>query len=161
MGRRERVNDFVERHEVAWELTMAALAIIWVGLGFLIDEVGPGTRTELDAAELLLTLVFVVEFGGRLLAAHDRPQYLRGHWVDALALAPPVRGAPRVAAPAPPATGPGLLRHLPRQVEGLARHRGFAWLLVGWLSVMVICSGAVYAAEHGVNRLIESPFDAL
>ena len=26
---------------------------------------------------------------------------------------------------------------------------------------MVICSGAVYAAEHGVNRLIDTPFDAL
>lgn len=163
MGRREQVNDFVERHEVGWELAMAALAIIWVALGFLLDEVGSGARPELELAELTLTIVFVAEFGGRLIAAHDRLQYLRGHWIDALALAPPIR-AFRVLR---------LLRLLrllrafsgiyraSMHVEGLARHRGFAWLLAGWLSVMVICSAAVYAAEHGVNHLINSPFDAL
>lgn len=164
MGSREQVNDFVERHEVAWELAMAALALIWVALGFLLDEVGPGARPELELFELALTVVFVVEFGGRLFAAHDRVQYLRHHWVDALALAPPIR-ALRVLR---------LLRLLrlvrafsgiyraAMHVEGLARHRGFAWLLVGWLTVMVICSAAVYATEHGgADSVIKSPFDAL
>jgi voltage-gated potassium channel len=46
-------------------------------------------------------------------------------------------------------------------VQGLARHRGFAWLIVAWLSVMVVCSAFVYTAEHGVNTLMSSPFDAL
>lgn len=46
-------------------------------------------------------------------------------------------------------------------VQGMARHRGFAWLIVAWLSVMVICSIGLYAAEHGINKAIESPFDAL
>jgi voltage-gated potassium channel len=163
MGRRERFNVFVEVHEVAWELAMAALAIVWVGLGFLLDEAGPGTRPELEAAEVALTGVFIAEFIARLIAGHDRPQYLRSHWIDALALAPPIR-ALRVLR---------LLRllRLVRAFAGiyrasmhadrLARHRGFAWLVVGWLSVMVICSAAVYAAEHGANKLIDSPFDAL
>jgi hypothetical protein len=39
--------------------------------------------------------------------------------------------------------------------------RGFAWLIVAWLAVMVICSIALYAAEHGINKAIDSPFDAL
>jgi voltage-gated potassium channel len=163
MGRRDRLNVFVEHHEVAWELTMGALALLWVALGFLIDEVGSGVRTDLEAVELALTGLFVVEFASRFLAAHDRPQYLRGHWIDALALVPPVRAMRALR----------LLRLLrlvrafagfyraAMHVQGLARHRGFAWLIVTWLSVMVVCSAFVYQAEHGVNRLLSSPFDAL
>jgi voltage-gated potassium channel len=160
---RERFNAFVERHEVAWELTMAGLAIVWVALGFALDQVASGVQPDLEAAEVALTIVFVAEFGTRFAAAHDRKQYLRGHWIDALSLAPPIR-AIRVLR---------LLRLLrlvrafsgffraAMHVEGLARHRAFGWLIVAWLSVMVICSAAVYAAEHGVNKLIDSPFDAL
>jgi len=163
VDRRTAFNSFVERHEVAWELAMAFLAIIWVGLGALLDEVGPGTRPELEAAELVLTGAFIAEFTARILAAHDRVRYLRGHWIDALALAPPIR-ALRVLR---------LLRLLrlirafsgiyraSMHVEALARHRGFAWLLSGWFGVMVICSAAVYAAEHGLNKLYDTPFDAL
>jgi voltage-gated potassium channel len=160
---RDGYNAFVERHEVAWELAMGALALLWVALGFLIDQLGAGVRPDLEAAELALTAVFVAEFGSRLLAAHDRLQYLRGHVIDAVALVPPIR-ALRVLR---------LLRLLrlirafagfyrvAMHVQGIARHRGFAWLLVAWLSVMAICSAFVYLAEHGVNDLIKSPFDAL
>jgi voltage-gated potassium channel len=160
---RDRFNVFVERHEVAWELTMGALALLWVALGFLIDEIGSGVRSDLELVEVALTLVFVLEFGVRLASAHDRVRYLRGHWIDAVALAPPVR-ALRVLR---------LLRLLrlvrafagfyraAMHVQGLARHRGFAWLIVSWLSVMVVCSAFVYQAEHSVNKLISSPFDAL
>src|SRR5262249_3641683 len=88
---------------------------------------------------------------------------VRRHIIDALALIPPIR-ALRVLR---------LLRLLrlvrafagfyraAMHLEGVARHRGFAGLLVAWLSVMAICSAFVYLAEHGVNRLIDSPFDAL
>jgi voltage-gated potassium channel len=160
---RDRFNAFIERHDIAWELGMGALAIVFVALGFLIDEAGPGTKPELELVELAITVVFVAEFVSRFLAAHDRAQYLRGHWIDVVALAPPLREA-RVLR---------LLRLLrlvrafagvyraSMHVQGLARHRGFAWLVVAWLAVMVICSIALYAAEHGINRAIESPFDAL
>jgi len=46
-------------------------------------------------------------------------------------------------------------------IQGLARHRGLAWLLVAWPSVMAICSAFVYLAENSVNKLLASPFDAL
>jgi voltage-gated potassium channel len=163
MSLRENLNTFVERHEVAWELAMAGLALVWVALGFLIDEVGSGVRPGLEATELVITAVFIGEFATRLLAAHARRQYLRGHWIDAVALAPPIRGL-RVLR---------LLRllRLVRAFEGvfragmhlnrLAQHRGLAWLLVTWLCVVVVCSAFVYVAEHGANRLMESPFDAL
>src|SRR4029077_6682497 len=101
-----------------------------------------GARPDLDAAELVLTGVFVVEFGSRLYAAHDRTQYLRGHVIDALALVPPIR-ALRVLR---------LLRLLrlvrsfagfyrvAMHLQGIANHRGFAWLIFAWLSVMALTS---------------------
>src|SRR5262249_585100 len=142
---------------------MGALALVWVALGFIIDQVGESARPDLEAAELALTGIFVAEFSARLFAARDRPAYVRRHIIDALALIPPIR-ALRVLR---------LLRLLrlvrafagfyraAMHLEGVARHRGFAGLLVAWLSVMAICSAFVYLAEHGVNRLIDSPFDAL
>jgi hypothetical protein len=38
---RDQLNGFVERHDLAWELAMAFLAIVFVAVGFAIDEVGP------------------------------------------------------------------------------------------------------------------------
>jgi voltage-gated potassium channel len=46
-------------------------------------------------------------------------------------------------------------------LNALARHRGFAWLLFGWLGVMALCSAWMYVAEHGINKAIDQPFDAL
>jgi voltage-gated potassium channel len=160
---RDTFNRWFVIHEVAWELAMAALAVLYVALGFVMDEVPAGDRPEIAAAELVLTGIFVLEFGSRILAARSRLAYLRGHWIDVVAIAPPIRGA-RVLR---------LLRLLrlvrafsgiyraSLHVEGLARHRGFAWLLFGWLGVMVLCSAWLYIAEHGLNKTIESPFDAL
>jgi voltage-gated potassium channel len=160
---RDSFNAFVARHDIAWELAMGALAIVFVALGFLIDEAGSGAKPGLELLELAITAVFVAEFTARFAAAHDRRQYLRGHWIDLVALAPPIR-ATRVLR---------LLRLLrlirafagvyraAMHLQGIARHRGFAWMVVAWLAVMAICSVALYAAEHGINRAIESPFDAL
>ena len=46
-------------------------------------------------------------------------------------------------------------------LHGLARHKGFAWLLLAWLGVMAVCSAWLYIAEHGINKAIDSPLDAL
>jgi voltage-gated potassium channel len=160
---RDRYNTFIARHDIAWELTMGFLAIVFVALGFLLDQASAGTRLELEAVELALTGLFVAEFASRILAAHDRRQYLRGHWIDLIALAPPIRAARvlrllrllRLVR-----TFAGIYRAA-MHLDGLARHRGFAWLIVMWLAVMVICSIALYAAENGINKAINSPFDAL
>jgi voltage-gated potassium channel len=45
--------------------------------------------------------------------------------------------------------------------QDVARHRGFAWLLLAWLGVMALCSAWMYIAEHGLNKAVESPLDAL
>ncbi|MGA3030558.1 MAG: ion transporter [Candidatus Limnocylindrales bacterium] len=159
---RDAFNGWFVTHEVAWELAMAALAIVYVALGFIVDE-ATSERPEIAAAELILTGIFVLEFGSRILAARSRLAYFRGHWIDVIALAPPIRVA-RVLR---------LLRLLRlvrafagiyragMHVHGLARHKGFAWLLLAWLGVMAVCSAWLYIAEHGVNKAIDSPFDAL
>ena len=160
---RERFNTFVARHEVFWELTMAALAIAYVGIGFAGDATSGATRTNLEALDLGLTIIFVAEFGSRFGATFDRAAYLRGHWIDLFALIPVARGVRvlrllrllrLVRAFA------GLYRTL-EHFERMARHRGLAWLFVAWLTVMVICSAILYTAEVGINKAIGSPLDAL
>jgi voltage-gated potassium channel len=170
---RDAFNAWFVTHEVAWELAMAALAILYVAIGFLADELSASQQAavspEVAAVEFALTGFFVLEFGSRILAAGSRTAYLRGHWIDLVTLAPPIRGA-RILR---------LLRllRLVRALAGvyraglhvgaLAKHRGFAWLLVAWLGVMVLCSAWMYVAEHGINKAIDrqgdgtSPFDAL
>jgi voltage-gated potassium channel len=154
---RRQYLGFIARHEAAWELTFAALAVVYVVVGFAEDS------PMLGAVDLALTAVFATEFISRLGASFDRQAYLRGHWIDAVALIPAVRGV-RVLR---------LLRllRLVRAFAGVARalntltrmanHRGLVWLLAAWSAVMVLCSIALYAAENGVNKAIASPLDAM
>jgi voltage-gated potassium channel len=163
MPLRERYNRFIERHEVAWELGMAVLAIAFVIVGFAVDSADATIRPALAVADTALTVVFVAEFTTRFLAAWDRRAYLRGHWIDLVALIPVVRGV-RVLR---------LLRLLrlvrafsgiyraTQRIERLAQHRGLAWLFVAWLGVMVICSTVLFVAENGINEAVASPLDAL
>lgn len=160
---RDRFNAFVERHDVAWELGMALLALIYVAVGLALDQPANETQLALEALELVLTGIFALEFGGRLAASRERVRYLRAHWIDLLALIPAARGL-RIAR---------LLRllRLVRMFAGiyravghvgrLAEHRGLAAIVIGWLAVMVICCAALYFVERDVNDAISSPFDAL
>jgi voltage-gated potassium channel len=158
---RERFNTFVAAHESAWELAMAGLAILFVAVGFAADD--PAAPAFLGPLDAILTGLFSVEFGSRFIASHDRRAYLRAHWIDLVALVPAVRGL-RVAR---------LLRLLRlvrafagiyrfvSHIERLASHRGLAWFVSAWLALMVICSLALYAAENGINKAINSPLDAM
>ena len=161
--RRDAFNAWFVTHEVAWELAMAVMAIVYVALGFIVDDLQPGERPEIEAAELAMTGLFVLEFASRFLAARSRTGYLRGHWIDVIALGPPIR-ALRILR---------LLRLLRLvrafaglyraglHLHGLANHKGFAWLLSAWLGVMALCSAWMYIAEHGINKAVDNPFDAL
>src|SRR4051794_34854020 len=82
---RDRYLEFIQRHEVAWELTFAALAIVFVIVGFA-DQ-----SPAVDTLEWGLTAIFATEFATRLAASYDRRRYIRGHWIDALALVPTAR----------------------------------------------------------------------
>lgn len=142
---------------------MAGLAVLYVAVGFALDAADPALHGGLLVVETALTVVFVAEFGSRFGAARDRLAYLRGHWVDLVALIPVVRGVRifrllrllrLVRAFA------GVHRAL-THVERLVRHRGLAGIVVAWLAVMVICSIALFVAENGVNEAVSSPWDAV
>lgn len=163
-GIRQRYNEFVARHEVAWELTMAGLAVLFVLIGFAVDDAPAHLVAPLIALDLALTALFVAEFSSRLIAAPSRLGYLRGHWVDALALIPTARGIRLLR----------LLRllrlvrafsgvyHALDEVERIARHRGLLRLFLLWLGVAVISSGALFIAEiDEPGTRIREPFDAL
>jgi voltage-gated potassium channel len=160
---RDRYNGFIDRHEVAWELIMGALAAVFAVIGFAGDDANPATLQFIAALELGLTAVFVAEFATRLAAAQDRRRYLRGHWIDLVALIPTTRGVRllrllrllRLIR-----TFTGVYRAL-TSIERLATHKGLVWLFVAWLTVAVICSIALYVAEAGVNENIATPLDAL
>jgi voltage-gated potassium channel len=154
---RDRFNAFVSDHEVAWELSMALLAVAFVATAFIEDP-------ALEPIEWTLTGIFAAEFATRFLAARDRLQYLRGHWIDLIALVPAVRGVRllrllrllrlvRVFAGTYRALG-----HLDR----LVHHRGLLLLFTSWLAVMVICSLGLYLAERGAyGATVNSLGDAL
>lgn len=86
---RDRYTAFIARHEVAWELVMAALTIAWVVVSFGFEQ-----SSETPAAIVFDLTVFVVlraEFLSRIAASRERGAYLRGHWIDAIALIPAAR----------------------------------------------------------------------
>jgi voltage-gated potassium channel len=87
---RERFTAFVDRHEAAWELAMAALAVAFVVVGFLADA--PDASQSYAVIDFFLTGIFVAEFATRFWASHSRLGYLRGHWIDLVALIPTIRG---------------------------------------------------------------------
>lgn len=154
---RDRYLAFIARHEVAWELTFAGLAVAYVLVGFADETVA------VQLTEFALTIIFAAEFATRIAASHDRRAYLRGHWIDLVALIPTIRGfrlARLLRLLRLVRAFAGVYRAL-NQVSALAQHRGLAWLFVTWGAVMVICSLALYAAENGVNQAVESPLDAL
>jgi len=160
---RDRYNAFIDRHEIAWELGMAVLAVIFVAVGFAVEETPEGLQPLLLTLDLILTIVFVAEFSTRLAAARDRPAYLRGHWIDAIAMIPSVRGlrlARLIRLFRLLRAFSGVYRAVMR-AERFAGARGLAWVVVSWTAITVISCAAIYAVESGVNPQIQSPWDAL
>jgi voltage-gated potassium channel len=160
---KERYRSFIDRHEVAWELSFAGLAVLFVSLAFVPAEPGSSEEATLYAIEWIITGIFIIEFGSRLWAAQSRVAYTRSHIVDLISCIPPARWLRwfrllRLLRLIRAFAGVGrAMTH----VDRLARHRGLLWLIVAWSAVMVLCSIGLYAAENGVNSAIASPLDAL
>jgi voltage-gated potassium channel len=160
---RDAFNTFVDRHEIAWELAMGFLAIVYVAVGFAQDDAAATPSPALFALETTLTAIFVAEFVVRFGASRDRRAYLRGHWIDLVALIPVARGL-RIAR---------LLRVLRlvrffagtyRAVVRAERMRGaegIALVVVAWGAVTLISCIALYAVESDINPSLRSPLDAL
>lgn len=89
---RRRFTAFVSRHELAWDLSLAGLALVFLAVGFLEDHPLAGLDPHLLAAlDGIITALFVAEFALRCYAADSRRTYLARHWIDLLALLPAIR----------------------------------------------------------------------
>jgi voltage-gated potassium channel len=159
---RDRINGFVARHEVAWELAFAALAIVFVALG-LVNPANPDQELAVYLVEWAITLVFAAEFTVRIWAAPVRRAYLRSHLIDLVSLIPParwMRPLRLVRLLRLVRSFAGLYRAV-GHMERMASHRGLIWMVAAWLAVTVLASLAYYLAEHGVNDAVASPADAV
>jgi voltage-gated potassium channel len=157
-----RLNDFVTRHEVAWELGFGGLAVVFVVMGF-IDPASKGQLVAIIVAEWIITGIFGLEFFGRLWAAPDRRRHFRSHWIDLISVIPPVRWLRPfrlVRLLRLVRTFAGVTRAM-GHVSGLAQHQGLVWLIGAWAAVTVLASIGLYVSEEGVNAAVRSPLDAL
>ena len=162
-GIRVRYRTFVARHEVAWELFFAGLAVVFVALAFVPVVPGSAADQTIYALEWLITGLFIAEFSSRLWAAESRRGYVRGHWVDLVSCIPPVRWARffrLVRLLRLVRTFAGIGRAL-THVERLGNHHGLMWLILAWIAVMLLCAVGMYVVENGVNEAVKSPLDAL
>ena len=160
---RARYRAFVGRHEVAWELSFAALAVFFVALAFVPLEAGSTAEATVFTLEWVITGIFIAEFSSRLWAAESRRTYVRGHWIDLISCIPPTRWFRmfrllRLLRLVRAFAGVGRAM---TSAERLANHKGLIWLFVAWIGVMFLCAVGVYISEVGVNPGIQSPLDAL
>ena len=155
---RDRFNAFVERHEVAWELTMASLAIVYVAVGFAIDD--PGAPSWLPALDVAITVIFLAEFMVRIGASRDRRRYLRDHFIDLVALIPIAR-ALRVLRLLRLVRAFSSTRRAFLDIDRLADHHGLGSLVIAWFGVMFLASWAFLLAEGDTNPDVNEPGDAI
>jgi voltage-gated potassium channel len=159
---RDRYNAFITRHEAAWELTFALIALFFVIIGVWPLDPATAESPAVVGLEWGITALFAAEFASRLAASYDRRGYVRQHWIDAVALIPVGRGLRLfrlvrllrlVRAFA------GIARALDK-VERIASHRALIWVGTAWVAVMVICSIGLFVAESDVNPAVREPIDA-
>ena len=155
---RDRFNTFVQRHEIAWELTMAALAVVYVIVGFQVDDLG--APSELVTIEAVITVIFVAEFSIRIAASRDRRRYLREHFVDLIALIPVARAFRVLRLLRLVRTFSGAHRAF-LEVDRVADHHGLGTLVIAWFGVMFLASWAFLIAEGGSNPEVSEPVDAV
>jgi voltage-gated potassium channel len=157
---RGRLTAFVSRHQVGWELAMAALTIVYAALTLLDDEAVRGLPEVLAVA---LSLVFLAEFCARCWDAPARVEYLRGHWLDLVTCIPavgPLRALRLVRLL-------GLIRLAVRvRALGLAGSQTSAavgpWMIAPTLVLLWFSAAeGFWLAEHGRNPAIASFGDAL
>jgi hypothetical protein len=90
-GLRRSYVAFIDSHQIEWEESMSTLAVASTLIGLAADRLSGSLGNVLATAALLLTAVFVAEFGSRLAAAEDRRSHLLGHLIDLVALVPLLR----------------------------------------------------------------------
>jgi voltage-gated potassium channel len=175
-ARRGSINAFVARHQLAWDLAMAALALLYIGASYFEDHpISILAETTLMPLELAITAVFLAEFVLRFYAAESRRRYLTRHWIDLLALLPALRALRFLrltrlaylfnAARALRLTV--LLRFLAeldrvgRDLHGVARRNGVPVFLALAGGIVLAGGTLVWGLEHTANPAFRNFGDAI
>jgi len=162
---RPAINSFFEKHEVPWEISMVILAIAYIVIAFLPDWMSLPSRTlsALEVGDWAITGFFVLEFAVRFLAIDSRLGYLKGHWLDLLAIIPFLRWL-RIARLTRVLRVLRVLRSLDDLGFNFARFtslNGVHWMVLVLTGVMFACSAVIYLSEVGVNPQIGDYGEAL
>ena len=175
-GHRKALNTFVAKHEVAWDLTMASLALVYIVAGLFEDHPhGVLNLGTLIPIELAITAIFAAEFAGRFYAAPSRGAYLRRHWIDLLALLPAIRylrflrlGRLIYVLQAARVLRLGMLIRLlaefdrvGNRVKWIASKNGVHIILLASLGFVIIGGSLVWEIEHTSNRAFANFGDAV
>lgn len=173
---RRSINALVARNELAWDLTMGLLALVFIAAG-IIDEHPLGWLNQDIAVpvELGLTVIFALEFAVRIFAADSRARYLRSHWIDLLALLPAIRflRVLRLGRAVYVLRAARLLRlavfvrllaqadRVANQVDWIARRNGVHLALLAAVGLVVLGGSTVWELEHSTNRFFANFGDAI
>ncbi len=140
------------------EPLMAVLGIAWLLLAVL--ELTRGLGSTATVLSRTIWVVFIADFGTRLLIAPDKLLYLRRHWIVALSLALPalrlasVLRVGRLARVARSIRGVRLLRTLTSVNRAIAslrasmRRRGFGYVMAMTMVVTLGGAAGMYALEQ-------------
>lgn len=173
---RRSVYAFIDRHLLIWDVSMACLALLYLGAGFLEDNpVGAMNADTLAPVEYLITFIFLAEFLLRLYVAPSRRAYLRAHWIDLLALLPSIRWLRflrvgrffrvlEVARVLRLGVLVRVLTELDRVIQEMrtiaGRNRVHVFLSIA-IGLVAVGGTAVWALEHTVNPSFRSFTDAI
>lgn len=173
---RAAINDFVKAHELAWDLTMAALALLYIALGLFEDHpYGALNVHTVIPLEFAITAIFLAEFCLRFYAARSRAQYLRRHWIDLLALLPSIRylrflrlGRLFYLLQAARVLRLGVLirflvesDRVANQIRWIAQRNGVHVFLLAALGLVTVGGSLVWELEHAANRSFANFGDAM
>lgn len=175
----ETVEDRAERWDQlrqleSWlEKPMIALSVIWLFL--LILELTRGLSGLLTAIGTAIWIAFIIDFFVRLLLAPDKHAYLRRNWLTALSLVVPAFRIFRIASIAGRvgATASrsfrlvkvvGTMNRSMRALASTLGRRGFAYVMLLTIAVLLAGSSGMYAFEHtsaGATRGFATFIDSL
>ena len=138
---------------------MAALAAVYLGVGFSIDE-GHGAPTFIIGA---LAVLFLTEFGVRWWDTPSRRLYLRGHWLDLVSCIPLVGGLRALRILRLLRLGAALRIFSLAEHEAEVHQRHDSWWFLGPVLAVVWlgASAAYWSLEHEVNPSLDTFGDAL
>ena len=170
------MNGFVAKHEVAWDLSMAGLALAYILAGLFEDHPHGFLRlSTVIPVELAITGIFAAEFSARFYAAASRGAYLRRHWIDLLALLPAIRylrflrlGRLIYLLQAARVLRLGMLirflaefDRVGNRVRWIAKGNGVHIILLASLGFVIIGGSLVWEIEHATNRAFANFGDAV